>query len=60
MWDITNAHYNENGTIDCAWNHPVLGTIPFTADPNDCEPHGRLIFAQLVAGDYGPVVPFQG
>lgn len=60
MFEITNPHYNADGTIDCTWNHPAHGVIPFTADPNDCEAYGRQIFAQLVAGDYGPVEPYQG
>jgi hypothetical protein len=42
-----NARYNSQGTIDCIIDHPTLGPIPFTADPNDIEPHGREIFALL-------------
>lgn len=34
----------EDGRIDCEINHPNLGWIPFTADPNDVEPHGRAIW----------------
>lgn len=45
--DYSNARYNENGTIDCTWHHPVHGDIPFTADPNDVEEHGRMIFEFL-------------
>jgi hypothetical protein len=29
--------------------------LPFTASPNDVEPHGRAIFASIIAGDYGPI-----
>lgn len=36
---------NENGTIDCEVDHPIFGRLPFTADANDVEPHGRLIHA---------------
>jgi hypothetical protein len=39
----------ENGNIDCEFNHPKYGWIPFTADPNDCEEHGRIIWAALDA-----------
>ena len=53
-----NPRYNENGTIDCEIDHPHFGWIPFTADPNDCEEHGRVIFADIVAhGDIEPYVP---
>lgn len=45
--DYSGAQYNEAGTIDCTWHHPVHGNIPFTADPNDPEEHGRAIFAFL-------------
>jgi hypothetical protein len=34
----------ENGTIDCDFEHPKYGWIPFTADPNDVEEHGRAIY----------------
>lgn len=53
-----NARFNENGTIDCDINHPRFGWIPFTADPNDVEEHGRAIHADLVAnGNPAPFVP---
>lgn len=55
---ITNPKYNADGTIDCTWHHPTHGIIPFTASPNDCEAHGRFLFAQLVAGEYGAVAPY--
>jgi hypothetical protein len=32
--------------------------LPFTASPDDCEEHGRAIFAAAVAGEYGPVAEF--
>ena len=49
-----NAAYNAIGTIDCEIEHPNFGWIPFTADPNDVEPHGREIFDLLrdVAAPY--------
>ena len=28
-------------------NHPDFGWIPFTADPDDVEPHGRAIWAAI-------------
>lgn len=39
--------YNGSGTIDVEINHPTFGWIWFTADPNDVEPHGRQIFADI-------------
>lgn len=36
---------NENGTIDCEFNHPFLGWIPFTADAGDVMDYGRDIHA---------------
>ena len=53
-----NPIYNANDTIDCEIEHPQYGWIPFTADPNDCEEHGRAIYAQIKAdGNIAPYVP---
>lgn len=32
--------------------------VPFTASPNDCEPHGVLIYNNAIAGVYGPIADF--
>jgi hypothetical protein len=32
--------------------------LPFTASPNDPEEYGRQLYAQLLAGDWGPVSPY--
>jgi len=32
--------------------------LPFTADSTDVEAHGRQIFADLVAGKYGPIAEY--
>jgi hypothetical protein len=32
--------------------------LPFTASPDDCEAHGRALFAAAVAGEYGPVAEY--
>lgn len=42
-----NARYNKQGNIDCEIEHPTYGWVPFTASPDDVEPHGRAIFAAL-------------
>lgn len=38
-----------DGRVDCTWNHPRHGPIPFTADPDDVEEHGRLIHEGILA-----------
>jgi hypothetical protein len=47
----------EHTLIDCVITTSQFANeeLPFTADPNDVEPHGRAIFAQIVAGDFGPI-----
>ena len=32
--------------------------LPFTASPDDCEAHGRAIFAAAQAGQFGPVAEY--
>jgi hypothetical protein len=39
-----NAVWDPQGTITCEIEHPDFGWIPFTASPDDVEPHGRAIF----------------
>lgn len=45
----------EQTMIDCEIDHPEFGWIPFTANPQDVEAHGRDIYARLVAGEFGAV-----
>tara|TARA_Y100000593_G_scaffold91391_2_gene180036 strand:+ start:826 stop:1011 length:186 start_codon:yes stop_codon:yes gene_type:complete len=47
MIKYKNPAYNANGTIDVDINHPDFGWIPFTASPDDVEPHGRQMFEDL-------------
>ena len=35
-----------------------IGEVPFSAHSNDCEAHGREIFARAVAGDFGPIAEY--
>ena len=42
-----NPKYNSDGNIDLDLEHPDFGWIPFTASPDDPEPHGRQIFEDL-------------
>lgn len=50
----------EKTTIDCEITTSQFGdeVLPFTASQNDVEAHGRAIFADLVAGVYGPVADY--
>lgn len=35
-----------------------IGEVPFTADENDVEEHGRAIYALAIAEEFGPVAPY--
>lgn len=48
-----------NDRIDCFWDHPELGIIPFTAIPDDTTEYGPEIYANCLAGEYGPVVSYE-
>lgn len=50
----------EHTMIDCVITTSQLGAeeLPFTASPSDPEAHGRQIFADLVAGKYGPIADY--
>lgn len=50
--DIRNPVFTSDGRIDCEIDHPVYGWIPFTADLNDVEQHGRDIYAAAL--EMGP------
>lgn len=47
----------EHTTIDCLITTSQFGdeVLPFTADKNDIEAHGRAIFQDISAGKYGPI-----
>lgn len=58
--DIRSPRYLADGRIDCEVNHPTYGWVPFTADKEDPEPHGRAIFAaaeQIGPAAYVPPPP---
>jgi hypothetical protein len=55
---VRNPQYNAAGTIDMEMEHPKFGWIPFTASPDDSEQHGRELYAQAMAGDFGPVAEY--
>jgi hypothetical protein len=45
--------------IDCivTFDH-IAEPVPFTANPNDTEEHGREIFARCMAGEFGEVAAY--
>lgn len=47
----------EHSRVDCIIKTSQFGEeeLPFTADINDVEPHGRAIFQDIVAGKYGGI-----
>lgn len=59
LTSVSNPRWvNEDHTmIDCDITTSQFGdeVLPFTANQNDVEAHGRAIFADLVAGVYGPI-----
>lgn len=58
---ITNPVFidDSNTRIDCMVKFDTLPmAIPFTADANDVEEHGRAIHAALIAGEFGPIAAY--
>lgn len=59
---VSNPRWsNEERTrIDCEIMTSQFGdeVLPFTADANDVEAHGRKIFADLASGKYGPIAEY--
>lgn len=62
LTSLTNPVWGDeaNTFINCIITTSQLGDeeLPFTASPNDVEAHGRAIFADIVAGAYGPIGEF--
>lgn len=50
----------EHTLIDCEITTSQFGDeiLPFAANQFDVEPHGRAIFAELVAGKYGAIAEY--
>jgi len=57
--NIKNISYNRFETIDCEYEHPEFGWIPYTADPNDVEQLSRDIYVEATNGNHviAPYVP---
>lgn len=47
----------DDSLIDCVVT-TAAGAMPFTANKNDVEAHGRDLYSDLVAGKYGAIQPF--
>ena len=47
----------EHTMIDCVITTSQFGDeqLPFTASAADREPHGRVLFERIVAGEFGPI-----
>lgn len=62
LTSLTNPQWaNEAHTlIDCFITTSQFGdeVLPFTASQNDVAAHGRAIFADIVAGAYGPIAEY--
>jgi len=58
---VTNLAYAnlEQTRINCSVDFTSAGILPFTADKNDVEAHGREIFERAVAGDFGAIADYQ-
>lgn len=42
--EYRHARYVTETAIEMEVDHPVFGWVPFTATPDDVEPHGRKLF----------------
>jgi hypothetical protein len=62
LTSLTNPRWAnaEKTIIDCEITTSQLGdeVLPFTASPNDVEPHGKAIFLDIVDGKYGPIAAY--
>lgn len=62
LTSLTNQRWADadQTMIDCEITTSQFGdeVLPFTAAQNDVEAHGRAIFADLVAGLYGPIAEY--
>lgn len=53
--EVKNPVWVGNDVINVDVNHPVYGWMEFSAMPTDVLEHGRQIFADCVAGKFGPI-----
>ncbi|HDW6576702.1 TPA: DUF4376 domain-containing protein [Salmonella enterica subsp. enterica serovar Typhi] len=56
---IRNAHYLENGAVDCeVLFEGETEFVPYTAMQDDTEPTGQRILEELQSGKWGEIAPF--
>ena len=48
----------ESTCVELQVDFEGIGVIPFGATPFDPEPHGRELFADAVAGEFGPIAEY--
>ena len=60
VYEVRNSKYSSSDGcfIDCEYNHPVYGWIPFTASPDDVEELGRTIFQHITESGDLVVAPY--
>jgi hypothetical protein len=62
LTSLTNPRWAnaEQTMIDCEITTSQFSdeVLPFTANATDVEPHGRAIFADIVAGAYGEIAEY--
>lgn len=51
--NIRNATHAGDGVIECEYEHPKYGWIPYAASINDTEESGRAIYAEALKGEVG-------
>jgi hypothetical protein len=58
--EVTNLKWADAATslIAADVTFEEIGTVSFTASPNDPEEHGREIFARASAGEFGSIAPY--
>ncbi len=56
---IRNAHYLENGAVDCeVLFEGETEFVPYTAMQDDTAPTGQRIWEELQSGKWGEIAPF--
>lgn len=60
-YQISQPYYAtpDNSVVNCFWDHPLYGVIPFSASLRDSVEYGPTIFENCVNGLYGPVVSYE-
>jgi len=53
-----NPKYTSTQDVDLEYEDPQFGWIPFTASPNDVEQLGRDLYAEAIAGEFGPIAAY--